>query len=662
MTSRFADDVWDLKPALLQAHQISSVLDFTSLPPAYRLAAKELFLAMLAGEPPPGERVLGVSTVKGRFSDAKSFLEWVADRYPEERALRKLVPGDLEEYQRHLLDKGFVPSRRCVLRRGARMFWIYHGHLRTDRLMFDPERLEEWSEGNSKHRRRENSTARIPEQVIGPLLVWALRFVDQFSDDVLAALSEWLAGRVKAVRDAETGRVRRHEVLAVLLDRYRAAGRPLPGGRDGAVNIHQLARELNCWSSSLDTTVSRTLIEHAAAQLGVADRSYLWQPADTPLDGRPWWGPVALEDVEPMVRLLHTACYIVIAYLSGMRDSEIKHLQRGCLSADKDTTGRISRNRVTSQAFKGEGAVAGVTATWIVGAPVARAVAVLQQLQPADQAWLFALPPSSRSYSRARPNPAQSNMTTRYDLAFFATWVTDYCRQHGRADTIPTVSGQRFHLIPSQFRRTLAWFIGRRPGGTIAGAIQYRHHSIQMFEGYAGTSTSGFRAEAQQEAALARGEHLAVLVERHEHQQLSGPSAHEARDRLEEFGNRIRFMGKIPEDDTQLKKIMTRHDPHVFPGKYVTCADNPDRRLCRTPDFGGAGPDLDGCKPLACRNVALTPDNLASWRDELARLDGQLRRADAWAPLVHARLSWRRDQIAEFLERYADPPADRGTA
>jgi hypothetical protein len=41
------------------------------------------------------------------------------------------------------------------------------------------------------------------------------------------------------------------------------------------------------------------------------------------------------------------------------------------------------------------------------------------------------------------------------------------------------------HLTTRRFRRTLAWFIARRPGGTIAGALQYRHQRIQMFEGYA---------------------------------------------------------------------------------------------------------------------------------------------------------------------------------
>ncbi|MCG0283932.1 hypothetical protein [Streptomyces sp. PSAA01] len=43
--------------------------------------------------------------------------------------------------------------------------------------------------------------------------------------------------------------------------------------------------------------------------------------------------------------------------------------------------------------------------------------------------------------------------------------------------------------------------------------IQYKHLSVAMFEGYAGTSASGFRAEVAAEEALAR---LADVVERYE--------------------------------------------------------------------------------------------------------------------------------------------------
>jgi hypothetical protein len=42
-----------------------------------------------------------------------------------------------------------------------------------------------------------------------------------------------------------------------------------------------------------------------------------------------------------------------------------------------------------------------------------------------------------------------------------------------------------------------AWHIANRPFGTIAGMIQYKHASVVAFEGYAGSSRSGFRAEVE---------------------------------------------------------------------------------------------------------------------------------------------------------------------
>ena len=86
---------------------------------------------------------------------------------------------------------------------------------------------------------------------------------------------------------------------------------------------------------------------------------------------------------------------------------------------------------------------------------------------------------------------------TNTNLNTFVDWINDYCAAHNRPDAIPLVRRQRWKLSTSQFRRTLAWSIARRPGGAIAGTIQYRHHSIQMFEGYAGTSESGFRGECR---------------------------------------------------------------------------------------------------------------------------------------------------------------------
>jgi hypothetical protein len=180
-----------------------------------------------------------------------------------------------------------------------------------------------------------------------------------------------------------------------------------------------------------------------------------------------------------------------------MRDSEIKHLQRGCLSVQQAPDGHVHRHRLASLAFKGED-VHGAEATWIVTAPVARAIAVLERFQPQDQPYLLAPAPSTR---RRSAFPVPNSNTTNKDIAFLISWITAYCDDRSRPDGIPLERGQLPRLTTRQFRRTLAWFIARRPGGAIAGALQYRHQCIQMFEGYAGTSDSGFRDEAEAEQA-----------------------------------------------------------------------------------------------------------------------------------------------------------------
>ncbi|WP_406358506.1 hypothetical protein [Streptomyces sp. NBC_00658] len=312
---------------------------------------------------------------------------------------------------------------------------------------------------------------------------------------------------------------------------------------------------------------------------------------------------------------------------------------------------------MTSQSFKGEVDPRGVTATWNVGEPVALAITMLEMLQPPDVDRLFNRLDHGAGGHKGRRNAAMTTGQTNDNLNHFAAWVNRYCDSHGRHDSIPAVNGRPFKLHTAQFRRTLAWFIARRPGGTIAGALQYRHHSIQVFEGYAGTSDSGFRAEVESEQALARGEHLLAVIDAHEHTCLAGPAAAEAARRLEEFGQRARFQGTVALDDRRLRRIMIRGDPAIYTSTYITCVHDPAKALCeraRQAAFEGLG-DHPQCQPLACRNVALTAANNDAWRREIDTLDQQLTRRPPLPPLLQDRLIRRKHQIEDFLATTQEP-------
>lgn len=656
-SSRFGDDVWDLTPALLQRHKNSLILNFPSLPARFRQAAKDLCYALLAGDLPPGERESTPDTIRVYFTALKQFFTWAGQRGIP--ALRAVTAADLDAYHDHLLATGWAVTYQAQRRQAVRLLWLYAGKLTGDALTFDPALVPSWADAPASSRAGENATSRIPEHVISPLLTWALVWINEFADDVIAALEEWRLLHA----DTPPNRARRHAPactdpagsLERLLQRYRAENRPLPGGTDGRPVLAHLAREVGCTPGAFRSGRCRDLLAAAAADLGTADGAYLRTEITGRIGGQPWITQIPYTAAEHLGRLLQAAAWVTVAYLSGMRDSEVKHLRRGCLSVSRAEDGRVYRRKITSLAFKGEQDPVGVPATWIVGEPVERAVQILERLHPDRDAHLFARLPGSRRDRRSHGTGPKSTGATNDDLAAFTGWINDFCQKHGRPDGIPLVGGQRWRLTTRQFRRSLAWFIARRPGGVIAGSIAYRHHRVQMFEGYAGTSASGFRAEVEAEEAIARGEQLCDLITGHGHHQLAGPAAAEAEARLTEFERHVTFHGKIITDHRRLKRIMDRHDPGIYPGQYVTCVYNPDRALCQRRD-GAEGPCLPDCQPLACRNVALTSANIAALTRHQAHLGRALKDPGVIAPYVRHRLEEQHAEITVFLTSHQPAP------
>jgi integrase len=646
-TARFDEQVWGLGPVMLKKHERSMILDFSRIPATHRQAAKELCYAILSGELPPGEDRPAVGSIRTAFTEYVRFLRWAAEHAG---SLDALTGRDLEDFQRHLMRTLPTPDARHRARAAARKFWLWRDALPSGALRFDPKHLDGWSEPKSRGA-RENATGRIPEDVFGPLLVWAMRFIDEFSADILAADRAWRTTPAPSLDPHAYGEL--PVMLRAWLDQRLADNQPLPAWR-GRPSVTAVADALG--RSRVSVARYRHMIDQAAAVVGTTPHTVTDQPIAGRLDGRPWIEAILADHTErdalaALARLLQDACYLTLAFLSGARDSEIKHLRRGGLAIERDADGAPYRWKMHSLAFKHENDPAGVPATWCIGEPAARAITVLEQLQPPDTDLLFARLQHSPGYKPNSSSQVLTSGSTNTRLAEFAAWINDYCQRNARTDAISEIDGRAWHLHCSQFRRTLAWFIARRPGGVIAGALAYRHHCIQVFEGYAGTSESGFRAEVESEQALARGEHLLAAIDAHQHTDMTGPAAAEAARRLEEFGTRSRFQGTVVLDESRLRRLMAKHDPAVYPGTYVTCVHDHAKALCERArqQRSEALPDHGNCKPLACRNVALTPQNLAAWRKEIDRITARLAARPGPPPLLRHRLEARRTEITAFL-------------
>ncbi|MFB7211752.1 hypothetical protein [Streptomyces sp. NPDC056255] len=110
---------------------------------------------------------------------------------------------------------------------------------------------------------------------------------------------------------------------------------------------------------------------------------------------------------------------------------------------------------------------------------------------------------------------------------------------------------------------------------------------------------------------------------------LTGPAG----ARLTTLAQHTVFDGQVVTDEARLRRIMARHDPHLYPGRFLTCVYNPDRALCRTPAAAADTPAMAECQPLACRNTALTPTNHQALTEHLAELTAALAGGDRLAPL-----------------------------
>ncbi|MET7647795.1 hypothetical protein ABZS83_30030 [Streptomyces sp. NPDC005426] len=203
------------------------------------------------------------------------------------------------------------------------------------------------------------------------------------------------------------------------------------------------------------------MIDEVAALVGTAPQRISDQPVRSRLDGEPWIEAIQADHTErdslaALARMLQDACYLVLAFLSGARDSEIKHLKRGGLTIERDADGTPYRWKMHSLAFNAEDGPAGVPALWNIGEPAARAITILEQLQPAEAKFLFARLQHSPGGKADAVSQVLTSGATNARLNTLATWINDYCQRNGRTDGIPVTGGRTWHLKNSQFRRTIA--------------------------------------------------------------------------------------------------------------------------------------------------------------------------------------------------------------
>lgn len=638
----FGDDVWELGWAQTRRNVPPStlVLDFRRIDdPLRRLTAKEFLYARLNERVAGIKRNIPVQVARQELNFLLAFLSYL-DRHDGMR---------LEEVDQQVLD---AYRLSCQQGRGGNgtpigpqavasyisvtmRLALCGAFLTHDRLGLVPWRGRTPYVVAGVVEATENATSRIPEDVLAGLLRWSLFYVEVASVDILAACTE-IAG-MGARKDAPGSSP---EKLERWLSKRRGAGRAIPAVRvparpdDGAlasgglrVNLTLVARMSGLtYVHGLTSGFGRPLLEVGARELGLELGGLDTAVSVDPSTGRPWREAFTPADLVIERRMLQTACYVVCSYLSGMRDSEVQELRRGCHEIARSIDGVIERHKLRGRTFKGHGPQ-GREARWVVIEPVGRAVEVLEAMHGRDHLFIApgtcTYPKRDGAATGARLGPAVVRQLNDFRDHVNATQSLD------GVPAIPMHDGRPWHFSAAQFRRTLAWHIANQPFGTVAGMLQYQHVSVATFEGYVGESASGFRREVEAERRMAALDDLVEDYWDHAAGMASTGSGATKRNALFAHAKASLDEEGAVVDDSRVRAMLKSSARTLYPGVLNDCFFDRDAALClRSSGRGGSEPLAPFCQPDRCGNSVITAGHVPHWEAAIGEVRVHLGRKD----------------------------------
>lgn len=341
----------------------------------------------------------------------------------------------------------------------------------------------------------------------------------------------------------------------------------------------------------------------------------------------PWSGELDPDQVDAHRRVVSTACLITVAYLTGMRADEVLGLSRGCCTPTASTPGAAATGyEIRGRTYKaavaaGRSLPEGVDREhpWVAIKPVANAIAVMEDLHDSDLLFsdtLFKARVTGTELDPGGPPSRRVHEAIKHLVSWCNQRASDLERPQ---DVIPEDPDGPINL--RRLRRTLAWFIYRRPGGRVALGVQYGHLHAATTDGYGGRASTGLRDLFPMEEAFALSDTLHRAAEQLQaHPHVSGPAAARYQAAAGEY--RDRFQG-LALTTKQAAALMANPAMHVYdaPGQTLACCFDPRKALCRRDTTARAAttPDLTACDHR-CANIARTEEHITAVRAELAAL------------------------------------------
>ncbi|HAX42388.1 MAG TPA: hypothetical protein DCY80_07520 [Solibacterales bacterium] len=552
-TSRFWDVVWDFSnenrnPAagrsdkrIRWAFKLPGGALFTDARFRSLLTASKQLVYALRWHPIDGP-VHSPASLRNVFKALKRFIAHLAGYSSPILRFKDVLPHHCDDY---ILEVSASDTSRAMRYRCLQVLQtlFQYRSLMDDGLVIDPLQGESAARiAGSGGGSSGSTTEIIPEVVLGPLVRASLQYLDLFSNYLLDCADE--------------------------LEDIRAGATPILFQYHG----------------------SRHLRLRAVAPYSLAG-------------SRLALGVRSLRQLSTELCHLQTACFVLIAFATGMRLSELLSLQEGCCEVVKEP-GRPDLAWLHGRVFKMQGVPDGREAKWLGGPLCCRAVQVLERLGSATRrragvSYLWMPVPSVHSRHQTRDPLSQAAILQR---------LSNYVAMLGLKDQ----KGGSFHIHPHMFRRTFARYVVRYDTTNLLALKEhFKHISLTMTDHYIGNDLELWMLlEEETERVSFESFDKALRADR-----LAGPGGARLKRKVDQAISEGRlekhFRGEAG-DHLRRKMIveLIGAGQRVYPCAASNyCWFHEGTALCT----GGDRPVLQRCNPGACRNSVITLEHKPHW-------------------------------------------------
>ena len=616
-------EVWDLNALQRNANQAVSHhrISFPKMTAIWNLRLREIAMVMLnpchimvrrAGLFLPMSPA-APSTIRSLIRSLHLITAWASDTGLSVEP-SAWTQRDLDKYINSGLDR---PKKIKALK----FLYRFNNVLTNGGLHFEPWPGQSTNSIGSKSSPQKSvSTDAIPPLVWWPLLRAAWTYIDKFSDDIFTARSRWSRlGEKPNTRPPGSNMDMLQAWLAdpsnkIPLHRTRSySGCSKLNDSDVPVHWRVLSWLVTQgWSAEIFSSSADHKGKVMATVLSPENQGrYEFftllgdaKQVDAPNGpSHPWATDVDALRMWHELVALRTACYIFVAALSMMRDSELQGILRDPIVQYYGAPAIRSRKFKHDQAHSEQ--------RWWIIEPVAQAIAVAEQLS---------LHPTRIFASVRDVAPEKTSLSPIKDIKKFVAHVNKHHVEMG-LEPIPA-----HRITPHMFRRTMAIIAGQQPDGEIALGLTLKHAAIRALSnsvtgGYA-NPTSEWAQELRIELADATAVRLAHLLQAHVSGETIavGPGAKFFNTKLDRVADQLNLadstQANIVDSRFIRNRLRTEFSGLKF-GNLNACLGEANSALCLTDKDLNADSlatiNPARCQPHLCRNSVVTTEHLPQW-------------------------------------------------